>query len=240
MNEVRDLVQKVRDDPTDTMNVLQLCDAVDRYDCDLTTDEVLDTYLNSCICDSSEDSRRTSTNGLNALGIPLVYKGIAFKSMMHAFQAQKLKYTNKFVGKEDQLAEAMTKFADVDLDVVNQRGRALRGVDIVKWDADKLSIMDEIMAQLISSNKMVYEKLLAAPDDLIEDLIQAPYWGLPENNMGKLWTQYRNKITSGTTDTDIMRLHGSSSSVEEFITDDIMRALDGGAGDENKGKRKRL
>ncbi len=209
-----DLVRKLRDDPTNTVNVLKLCDALDR---DLTTDEVLDSYLNSCMKNSSEDLRRTSMNGLSALGIPLVYKGVKFKSMMHAFQAQKLRYTDKFNGKEDELPNAMGTFANVDLDVVNHRGRTLSGVDIVKWDADKLAIMEDIMAELIFSNKSVYDKLLAAPDDLIEDLIQAPFWGLPENNMGILWTRYRNKITSNDLD--------MTWTADDWTTDDFMNVL---------------
>lgn len=229
-----DLVHKVRDDPTNTVNVLKLCDAVDR---DFTTDEVLDSYLNSCMNNSSEDSRRTSINGLNALGIPLVYKGVNFISMMHAFQAQKLRYTDKFNGKEDELPNAMATFANVDLDVVSHRGRTLTGVDIVKWDADKLAIMEDIMAELIFSNKSVYDKLAAAPDNLIEDLIQAPFWGLPENNMGKLWTQYRSKITSNDLD--------MTWTADDLTADDFMQALTAStnsahaySGDDSKGTRK--
>ena len=117
---------------------------------------------------------------------------LTYPTLMHAFQAHKEKYN---LEPSESLGVRMTKYTICDLSNANAMGRMVK-LDIDKWDTDKYGIMKDIVSECVSQNDEVWSRLASAPHEIVEDLLPDKYWGMPGNNLGKIWASIRDELKS--------------------------------------------
>lgn len=147
----------------------------------------------------------TSELKLSPLHLSVTMDNIMFNSIMHAFQASKVRYDLKYEHSDlsshaliDEQYQRIKSFATPSLNTVNEWGGSKGSIklDIVRWDAEKESIMREILRDACKQNLVVQNALQSYSGPIYEDTLPDKYWGYCDgqgnNTLGKLWQDIRD------------------------------------------------
>lgn len=144
-------------------------------------DELLESILETVM--QNNDSVTTSFLHFSPLSRDVRVLGVDMLVAI-AFQASKERCVKDAPDDYDWKTRFL-KYADVDLKTANQMGRKVC-LDVQRWDAIKDDIMYNLLKKSISHDDEAKTRLMQAPDNITEDLLPDPYWGLPGNNVGVL------------------------------------------------------
>lgn len=119
----------------------------------------------------------------------LVYKGVEYPTLEHAFQAQK--FTDEEIRKK--IREAPSPL------MAYQIGRSSNGVR-EDWSDIKLDVMQELLKEKVLQHEEVRKALIeTSNEEIIEENPNDDFWGngkdgTGENQMGKLLIKVRNDL----------------------------------------------
>lgn len=129
----------------------------------------------------------------NFAAFAVVYKGIKYPTVEHAYQAL------KFVDTAPEIAKEITEsFSSHEAQKI---GYANKDRQNPKWDDIKVNLMEELLRLKLEQNPYVKRKLLQTKDYLIcEDSPKDSFWGIGaerdgQNQLGKLWMKLRDELT---------------------------------------------
>jgi len=127
----------------------------------------------------------------NFSAFKVLYKGILYSTVEHAYQAY------KFIGVDDDIAkEIMEAYSPHEAQKIARINKEKRRKD---WEEVKAAIMEEIIRCKVEQNPYVKQKLLQTKNyTIVEDSPHDNYWGWGEdrkgqNQMGKLWMKIREE-----------------------------------------------
>ena len=192
-----DLVRRMLSDSAAILDQVKLLLVSDEVSEELNVSELWDETFDTT------SSATTSLASMSPLQISLCIEGTRYKTIMHAFQASKVLYDNKYDGvhaeedfKEEQ-RQRMMLFATEDLKTVNEWGKSIP-INVSKWDSNKLYIMRGIMLQALVQNDYIKSALMQMQGDILEDLLPDHFWGYSyghgQNMIGYLWKDIREHI----------------------------------------------
>ncbi len=128
----------------------------------------------------------------NFSSFAVVYKGVKYPTVEHAYQSLKFTKTAPEIAKEIQESfsayDALT-IAHNNIDKQNP-----------KWDDIKVGIMEELLRLKLAQNPYVKRKLLETKDYMLcEDSPKDSFWGIGkdrngQNQLGKLWMKLRSEL----------------------------------------------
>jgi len=123
---------------------------------------------------------------------PLMYRGIAYPTSEHAYQA----------------AKTLNENSRMNISVLNTPADAKRYGKTVQlrpyWDEMKIKVMAEIVRAKFIQNPSLREKLLATDDIILEEgnTWGDTYWGIckgeGENHLGKILMELRDDLNTNT------------------------------------------
>ena len=130
----------------------------------------------------------------NFSSFAVVYRGIKYPTVEHAYQAL------KFVKIAPEIAQKIAESFSA------QAAKKIAHENIYKqdahWDDIKLEIMENLLRAKLEQNPYVKEKLLQTKNYLIcEDSPKDAFWGIGpnrdgQNQLGKLWMKLREELLS--------------------------------------------
>lgn len=128
----------------------------------------------------------------NFSSFAVVYQGIKYPTVEHAYQSLKFTETAPEIAKE--IAECFSAHE------AQKIGYAHKSLQNPRWDEIKVSVMEELLRLKLRQNPYVKKKLLQTKDDLIcEDSPKDDFWGIGpnrdgQNQLGKLWMKLRDEL----------------------------------------------
>lgn len=128
----------------------------------------------------------------NFSSFAVVYKGIKYPTVEHAYQS--LKFANTAPKIANEIANSFSayeaqKIAHANIEKQNPY-----------WDDIKVGIMEDLLRLKLDQNAYVKTKLLQTKDYLIcEDSPKDDFWGIGpnrdgQNQLGKLWMKLREEV----------------------------------------------
>lgn len=128
----------------------------------------------------------------NFSAFKIMYEGVLFSTVEHAYQAYKFKDTAPEIF--DEIVQAYSavetkKIADRNKDKIASN-----------WDEIKVDLMEKFLRAKLTQNPSIKEKLLQSKDCVIcEDSDKDSFWGIGpnrdgQNQLGKLWMKLRAEI----------------------------------------------
>ena len=154
----------------------------------------MNTYSqqDQCKVESFDKEFRFLSNFYRA---PLMYRGIAYPTSEHAYQASK----------------TLNENSRMNISILNTPAQAKNYGKTVQlrpdWDEVKLRIMTEIVRAKFMQNPSLQEKLLATDDIILEEGNKwgDTYWGIcrgeGENHLGKVLMNLRESLNTNTEET---------------------------------------
>lgn len=148
-------------------------------------------------CSQQDQCKVESFSGIfrflsNFYSAPLMYRGIAYPTSEHAYQA----------------AKTLNENSQMNISILGTPGEAKRYGKTVKlrpdWDEVKLRIMTEIVCAKFMQNPSLKEKLLATDDIILEEGNSwgDTYWGTckgkGENHLGQVLMDLRDSLNTNT------------------------------------------
>ncbi len=128
----------------------------------------------------------------NFSSFAVVYKGIKYPTVEHAYQSLKFVETDPKIAKE--ILESFSSYEALTI--------AHNNIDKQNpnWDNIKVGIMEELLRLKLEQNPYVKRKLLETKDYMLcEDSPKDSFWGIGknrdgQNQLGKLWMKLRNEL----------------------------------------------
>ncbi len=145
------------------------------------------SQLDQCKVESFDKEFRFLSNFYRA---PLMYRGIAYPTSEHAYQA----------------AKTLNENSRMNISILNTPADAKRYGKTVQlrpyWDEMKVKVMEEIVRAKFIQNPSLREKLLATDDIILEEgnTWGDTYWGIckgeGENHLGKILMDLRESLNT--------------------------------------------
>lgn len=132
----------------------------------------------------------------NFSSFAVVYKGVKYPTVEHAYQS--LKFVNTVPRIANEIADCFSAYEAQKIAHANKKYQDLH------WDDIKVGIMEELLRLKIEQNPYVKTKLMQTKDYLIcEDSPKDDFWGIGfnrdgQNQLGKLWMKLREEIIDKT------------------------------------------
>ena len=132
----------------------------------------------------------------NFSSFAVVYKGVKYPTVEHAYQSQKFANTAPKIA--DEIANSFSAYEAQKIAHANKKDYDSQ------WDYIKVGIMEELLRLKLEQNAYVKTKLLQTKDYLIcEDSPKDDFWGIGfnrdgQNQLGKLWMKLREEIMNKT------------------------------------------
>ncbi len=129
----------------------------------------------------------------NFSSFAVVYKGVKYPTIEHAYQSLKFVETAPEIAKK--ILESFSSYEALTI--------AHENVDKQNpnWDKIKVGIMEELLRLKLEQNPYVKRKLLETKDYMLcEDSPKDSFWGIGknrdgQNQLGKLWMKLRSELT---------------------------------------------
>lgn len=128
----------------------------------------------------------------NFSAFAVVYKGIKYMTVEHAYQAL------KFADTAPDIAREITEcFSSYEAQQIAYANRDKQNPD---WDEIKVDLMEELLRLKLEQNPYVKRKLLQTKDyEICEDSPKDSFWGIGsnrngQNQLGKIWMKLRDEL----------------------------------------------